>query len=98
MFDEFITAVAFPPHLQAGHILLSPPTARSLLVSGSVSLLVPGRNVGPRGGPGLGPGPGPGPGPMANFNRSTEDLRMKQQSANYGRLRECLSQLTYCLF
>uniref|UniRef100_A0A4W6G769 Anion exchange protein n=1 Tax=Lates calcarifer TaxID=8187 RepID=A0A4W6G769_LATCA len=31
----------------------------------------------------------PGPGQMANFNRSTEDLRMKQQqSANYGRLRE----------
>uniref|UniRef100_A0A8D3BW60 Anion exchange protein n=1 Tax=Scophthalmus maximus TaxID=52904 RepID=A0A8D3BW60_SCOMX len=25
-------------------------------------------------------GPGPGPGPIANFNRSTEDLRMKQQS------------------
>lgn len=40
------------------------------------------RNVGPRG--------GTGPGQMANFNRSTEDLRIKQQpAANYGRLREC---------
>lgn len=40
-----------------------------------------GRNVGPRG--------PPGPGPAPNYNRSTEDLRMKQQPApNYGRLRE----------
>uniref|UniRef100_A0A3Q2CPK4 Anion exchange protein n=1 Tax=Cyprinodon variegatus TaxID=28743 RepID=A0A3Q2CPK4_CYPVA len=31
----------------------------------------------------------PGQGP--NFNRSTEDLRMKQQAANYGRLRESCS-------
>ncbi|XP_068460584.1 electrogenic sodium bicarbonate cotransporter 4 [Clinocottus analis] len=37
-------------------------------------------------------GPGTCPGPIANFNRSTEDLRMKQQSANYGRLRECHAQ------
>uniref|UniRef100_G3PK94 Anion exchange protein n=1 Tax=Gasterosteus aculeatus aculeatus TaxID=481459 RepID=G3PK94_GASAC len=35
-----------------------------------------------------------GPGPIANFNRSTEDLRIKQQSANYGRLRECPSACT----
>ncbi|XP_035514348.1 electrogenic sodium bicarbonate cotransporter 4 [Morone saxatilis] len=32
------------------------------------------------------------PGSMANFNRSTEDLRMKQQSANYGRLRHAQSR------
>ncbi|TNN77652.1 Electrogenic sodium bicarbonate cotransporter 4 [Liparis tanakae] len=44
------------------------------------------RNVAPRGGPGTGPGP------IANFNRSTEDLRMKQQSANYGRLRNAQSR------
>ncbi|XP_019949241.2 electrogenic sodium bicarbonate cotransporter 4 isoform X2 [Paralichthys olivaceus] len=44
------------------------------------------RNVGSRG------GPGPVPGPVANFNRSTEDLRMKQQSANYGRLRHAQSR------
>nr|XP_019949243.1 PREDICTED: electrogenic sodium bicarbonate cotransporter 4-like isoform X2 [Paralichthys olivaceus] len=37
-------------------------------------------------------GPGPVPGPVANFNRSTEDLRMKQQSANYGRLRHAQSR------
>uniref|UniRef100_A0A3Q3E6Z9 Anion exchange protein n=1 Tax=Labrus bergylta TaxID=56723 RepID=A0A3Q3E6Z9_9LABR len=36
-----------------------------------------------------GPGPGPAAGPLPNFNRSTEDLRMKQQPSNYGRLREC---------
>ncbi|XP_015256515.1 PREDICTED: electrogenic sodium bicarbonate cotransporter 4-like [Cyprinodon variegatus] len=48
------------------------------------------RNVPPRGGGGPGPGPGPGQGP--NFNRSTEDLRMKQQAANYGRLRHAQSR------
>lgn len=26
---------------------------------------------------------------MAAFNRSTEDLRVKQQPGSYGRLREC---------
>lgn len=36
---------------------------------------------------------GPPPAPMGNYNRSTEDLRAKQQQqqqppANYGRLRE----------
>ncbi|XP_008292850.1 electrogenic sodium bicarbonate cotransporter 4 [Stegastes partitus] len=52
------------------------------------------RNAGSRGGPGSGPGPGPGPGmgPAANFNRSTEDLRMKQQPTNYGRLRHAQSR------
>ncbi|KAJ4941581.1 hypothetical protein JOQ06_011460 [Pogonophryne albipinna] len=44
------------------------------------------RNVGPRGGPGAGLGP------VTNNNRSTEDLRMKQQSANYGRLRHAQSR------
>ncbi|XP_060927122.1 electrogenic sodium bicarbonate cotransporter 4 isoform X1 [Limanda limanda] len=46
------------------------------------------RNVGSRGGPGHGPGPGS----MANINRSTEDLRLKQQSTNYGRLRHAQSR------
>uniref|UniRef100_A0AAQ4RVM3 Anion exchange protein n=1 Tax=Gasterosteus aculeatus aculeatus TaxID=481459 RepID=A0AAQ4RVM3_GASAC len=52
------------------------------------------RNVGPRGGQGTGTGTGTGtgPGPIANFNRSTEDLRIKQQSANYGRLRHAQSR------
>ncbi|XP_038137900.1 electrogenic sodium bicarbonate cotransporter 4 [Cyprinodon tularosa] len=44
------------------------------------------RSVPPRGGGGPGPGQGP------NFNRSTEDLRMKQQAANYGRLRHAQSR------
>ncbi|XP_071371998.1 electrogenic sodium bicarbonate cotransporter 4 [Centroberyx affinis] len=48
------------------------------------------RSPGPRGGPG--PGQGPGSGSGANFNRSTEDLRMKQQSASYGRLRHAQSR------
>ncbi|XP_060927125.1 electrogenic sodium bicarbonate cotransporter 4 isoform X4 [Limanda limanda] len=39
-----------------------------------------------------GPGHGPGPGSMANINRSTEDLRLKQQSTNYGRLRHAQSR------
>ncbi|XP_011477870.1 electrogenic sodium bicarbonate cotransporter 4-like [Oryzias latipes] len=37
-------------------------------------------------------GPGPGQGQAANFNRSTEDLQMKNQSANYGRLRHAQSR------
>ncbi|XP_028433457.1 electrogenic sodium bicarbonate cotransporter 4 [Perca flavescens] len=40
------------------------------------------RNVGSRGVPGS----------MANVNRSTEDLNLKQQSANYGRLRHAQSR------
>ncbi|KAM4576812.1 electrogenic sodium bicarbonate cotransporter 4 isoform 2-T2 [Odontesthes bonariensis] len=46
------------------------------------------RNVASRGGA----GPGPSQGQSANFNRSTEDLRMKQQTANYGRLRHAQSR------
>ncbi|KAL6114735.1 slc4a5 [Pungitius sinensis] len=46
------------------------------------------RNAGPRGAQGTGTGPGP----VANFNRSTEDLRIKQQSASYGRLRHAQSR------
>nr|XP_043882667.1 electrogenic sodium bicarbonate cotransporter 4 isoform X1 [Solea senegalensis] len=65
------------------------PIHRSLADIGKSSSST-NRNVGPRGGPG--PGPGLGPGQMANFNRSTEDLRMKQQSANYGRLRHAQSR------
>ncbi|GLD52499.1 electrogenic sodium bicarbonate cotransporter 4-like isoform X1 [Lates japonicus] len=62
------------------------PIHRSLADIGKSSSST-SRNVGPRG------GPGPGPGQMANFNRSTEDLRMKQQqSANYGRLRHAQSR------
>lgn len=88
MFDELITTVVFLHLIWAGHMLLdkSPPTALVLYVYVSASLPLPDRNVATRGGP----GPGPGLGPLANFNRSTEDLRIKQQSANYGRLRECL--------
>ncbi|KAK9522285.1 hypothetical protein VZT92_018760 [Zoarces viviparus] len=37
-------------------------------------------------------GAGTGPGPIANFNRSTEDLRLKQQATNYGRLRHAQSR------
>ncbi|KAM8886175.1 electrogenic sodium bicarbonate cotransporter 4 [Spinachia spinachia] len=46
------------------------------------------RTAGPRGGQGTGAGPGP----IASFNRSTEDLRIKQQPANYGRLRHAQSR------
>uniref|UniRef100_A0A3Q0S5W2 Anion exchange protein n=1 Tax=Amphilophus citrinellus TaxID=61819 RepID=A0A3Q0S5W2_AMPCI len=46
------------------------PIHRSLADIGKSSSST-NRNVGPRGGPGLGP--------VTNFNRSTEDLRMKQQ-------------------
>lgn len=83
-FDELITAVAFPHLILAGRVQYcqinhkaSPPTALFLFPLPSSD-----RNVGSRG--------GQGPGPMANFNRSTEDLRIKQQSTSYGRLRECL--------
>ncbi|XP_014874864.1 electrogenic sodium bicarbonate cotransporter 4 isoform X1 [Poecilia latipinna] len=48
------------------------------------------RSVPPKGG--MGPGPGPGQGQGPNFNRSTEDLRVKQQAANYGRLRHAQSR------
>lgn len=83
-FDELIIAVAFPHLIPAGRIWFcsinhkaSPPTALLLF-----PLPSPGRNVGSRG--------GPGPVPVANCNRSTEDLRAKQQSTSYGRLRECM--------
>ncbi|XP_069380403.1 electrogenic sodium bicarbonate cotransporter 4 isoform X3 [Paralichthys olivaceus] len=62
------------------------PIHRSLADIGKSNSSSTGRNVGSRG------GPGPVPGPVANFNRSTEDLRMKQQSANYGRLRHAQSR------
>uniref|UniRef100_H3DNF4 Anion exchange protein n=1 Tax=Tetraodon nigroviridis TaxID=99883 RepID=H3DNF4_TETNG len=42
------------------------------------------RNVAPRGGQSVGP--------MATFNRSTEDLRAKQQPSGYGRLRHAQSR------
>uniref|UniRef100_A0A3Q1IH46 Anion exchange protein n=1 Tax=Anabas testudineus TaxID=64144 RepID=A0A3Q1IH46_ANATE len=65
------------------------PIHRSLADIGkSSSTTSEHRNVATRGGP----GPGPGLGPLANFNRSTEDLRIKQQSANYGRLRHAQSR------
>ena len=71
----------------------SPPTL-FLFVSVYVChplLFSAGRNVGPRG--------PPGPGPAPNFNRSTEDLRMKQQPApNYGRLRESNCVILVSLF
>ncbi|XP_029915766.1 electrogenic sodium bicarbonate cotransporter 4 [Myripristis murdjan] len=38
------------------------------------------------------PGSRAGPGSGANFNRSTEDLRVKQQGASYGRLRHAQSR------
>ncbi|XP_036954174.1 electrogenic sodium bicarbonate cotransporter 4 isoform X5 [Acanthopagrus latus] len=61
------------------------PIHRSLADIGKSSSSTAGRNVGPRG--------APGPGPAPNFNRSTEDLRMKQQPApNYGRLRHAQSR------
>ncbi|XP_054867403.1 electrogenic sodium bicarbonate cotransporter 4 isoform X2 [Amphiprion ocellaris] len=79
------------------------PIHRSLADIGKSSSST-NRNAGTRGGPGSGPGPGPGPGPgsgsgsgpgmgpVTNFNRSTEDLRMKQQPTNYGRLRHAQSR------
>ncbi|XP_076006930.1 electrogenic sodium bicarbonate cotransporter 4 [Genypterus blacodes] len=42
--------------------------------------------------PGVRSGQGPSTGAAANFNRSTEDLRQKQQSASYGRLRHAQSR------
>ncbi|XP_060927123.1 electrogenic sodium bicarbonate cotransporter 4 isoform X2 [Limanda limanda] len=64
------------------------PIHRSLADIGKSNTSTTGRNVGSRGGPGHGPGPGS----MANINRSTEDLRLKQQSTNYGRLRHAQSR------
>ncbi|XP_074525926.1 electrogenic sodium bicarbonate cotransporter 4 [Halichoeres trimaculatus] len=63
------------------------PIHRSLADMGKSSSTA-SRPAGPRGGQ----GPGPGAGPLPNFNRSTEDLRMKQQPANYGRLRHAQSR------
>ncbi|XP_061134841.1 electrogenic sodium bicarbonate cotransporter 4 [Syngnathus typhle] len=59
------------------------PIHRSLADIGKSSSST-SRPVGPRG--------APGPVPVANYNRSTEDLNIKQQSSNYGRLRECHAQ------
>ncbi|XP_045890284.1 electrogenic sodium bicarbonate cotransporter 4 isoform X2 [Micropterus dolomieu] len=61
------------------------PIHRSLADIGKSSS---NRNIGPRGGL----GPRPSPGSMVNVNRSSEDLRMKQQPANYGRLRHAQSR------
>ncbi|XP_049906709.1 electrogenic sodium bicarbonate cotransporter 4 [Epinephelus moara] len=63
------------------------PIHRSLADIGKSSSST-SRNAGSRGAA----GPGPGMGPMTNFNRSTEDLRVKQQSASYGRLRHAQSR------
>lgn len=66
--------------------LRSPLTLESVLIvpAGRAPLTLsppcPGRNAASRGGQGVGP--------MATFNRSTEDLRLKQQPSSYGRLRE----------
>nr|XP_049619501.1 electrogenic sodium bicarbonate cotransporter 4 isoform X3 [Syngnathus scovelli] len=59
------------------------PIHRSLADIGKSSSST-SRPVGPRG--------APGPVPVANYNRSTEDLRIKQQSSNYGRLRHAQSR------
>ncbi|XP_037535894.1 electrogenic sodium bicarbonate cotransporter 4 [Nematolebias whitei] len=63
------------------------PIHRSLADMGKSSSSA-GRNIAARGAT----GPGPGQGQGANFNRSTEDLHIKQQSANYGRLRHAQSR------
>ncbi|XP_043963828.1 electrogenic sodium bicarbonate cotransporter 4 [Gambusia affinis] len=63
------------------------PIHRSLADMGKSSSSA-SRSVPPRGGTGPSPGQGQGP----NFNRSTEDLRVKQQAANYGRLRHAQSR------
>ncbi|CAL9708742.1 unnamed protein product [Knipowitschia caucasica] len=61
------------------------PIHRSLVDIGkSGSSTAGGRTAGPRG--------GGAPGPAPSFNRSTEDLRTKQQPANYGRLRHAQSR------
>ncbi|KAM9823474.1 electrogenic sodium bicarbonate cotransporter 4 isoform 2-T4 [Syngnathus typhle] len=59
------------------------PIHRSLADIGKSSSST-SRPVGPRG--------APGPVPVANYNRSTEDLNIKQQSSNYGRLRHAQSR------
>ncbi|XP_037114730.1 electrogenic sodium bicarbonate cotransporter 4 [Syngnathus acus] len=59
------------------------PIHRSLADIGKSSSST-SRPVGPRG--------APGPVPVANYNRSTEDLQIKQQSSNYGRLRHAQSR------
>ncbi|XP_077377044.1 electrogenic sodium bicarbonate cotransporter 4 isoform X4 [Festucalex cinctus] len=59
------------------------PIHRSLADIGKSSSST-SRPVGPRG--------APGPVPAANYNRSTEDLRIKQQSGSYGRLRHAQSR------
>lgn len=83
-FDEFISAVAVPHHPGKGccwihhsKVATSPHCCCLLFVS------PPGRNGGSRGGQSAGM--------IANINRSTEDLRVKQPPTNYGRLRECWS-------
>ncbi|KAM8865989.1 electrogenic sodium bicarbonate cotransporter 4 isoform 2-T2 [Synchiropus picturatus] len=60
------------------------PIHRSLADMGKSSAATAGRTVGSRG--------APCPPPVPNFNRSTEDLRLKQQPANYGRLRHAQSR------
>ncbi|XP_069022232.1 electrogenic sodium bicarbonate cotransporter 4 [Embiotoca jacksoni] len=70
------------------------PIHRSLADIGKSSAST-GRTAAPRGGPGpAGPGMGSsmGLGPVSNYNRSTEDIRVKQQAANYGRLRHAQSR------
>ncbi|XP_051924159.1 electrogenic sodium bicarbonate cotransporter 4 isoform X2 [Hippocampus zosterae] len=59
------------------------PIHRSLADIGKSSSST-SRPVGPRG--------APGPMPVANYNRSTEDIRIKQQSGSYGRLRHAQSR------
>ncbi|XP_061622706.1 electrogenic sodium bicarbonate cotransporter 4 isoform X4 [Phyllopteryx taeniolatus] len=59
------------------------PIHRSLADIGKSSSTT-SRPVGPRG--------APGPVPVGNYNRSTEDLQMKQQSGTYGRLRHAQSR------
>ncbi|KAM9810257.1 electrogenic sodium bicarbonate cotransporter 4 [Neosynchiropus ocellatus] len=59
------------------------PIHRSLADMGK-SNTATGRTVGSRG--------APCPPPAPNFNRSTEDLRLKQQPASYGRLRHAQSR------
>ncbi|XP_072289787.1 electrogenic sodium bicarbonate cotransporter 4 [Eucyclogobius newberryi] len=61
------------------------PMHRSLVDIGKSGSSAGGRPAGPR-------GAGAGPGPAPNYNRSTEDLRTKQQPANYGRLRHAQSR------
>ncbi|XP_077570641.1 electrogenic sodium bicarbonate cotransporter 4-like [Stigmatopora nigra] len=60
------------------------PIHRSIADMGKSSSSTTSRPAGPKG--------APGPVPAANYNRSTEDLRVKQQSGNYGRLRHAQSR------